>query len=53
MTANPRLTDSSIEIIIALGSERVEEMRQARLDRRPIYLFLIEAANVEVTWANG
>ncbi|MGH8945428.1 MAG: OsmC family protein [Acidimicrobiia bacterium] len=48
---DPRLTDLSIEITIESSSERVDELRQAWLDRCPIYLSLIETARIDVTWA--
>jgi uncharacterized OsmC-like protein len=51
--SDPRLTDLSLEITIESSSERVDELREAWLDRCPIYLSLIEAANVEVTWADA
>jgi uncharacterized OsmC-like protein len=51
--SDPRLTDLSIEINIESSSQRVDELRQAWLDRCPIYLALIETANIDVTWANG
>lgn len=53
--ADPRLTDLSIEISIASqdSAEALEQMRQAWVDRCPIYLSVLETAKVDVTWASG
>lgn len=50
--ADPSLTNLAIEITIDSpeSPERVEQVRQAWLQRCPVYLALLNAATVDVTW---
>jgi uncharacterized OsmC-like protein len=53
--ADPRLTRLSIEITVDSpdSPERVEALRQAWLQRCPIYLALLNPMPVEITWLDG
>ena len=53
--ADPRLTGLAIEIAVDSpdSPERVEALRQAWLQRCPIYLALLNPIPVEITWLDG
>lgn len=53
--ADPRLTGLSIEITVDSPDppDRVEMLRQAWLQRCPIYLALLNPVPVDVTWLDG